>query len=98
MELREVTNKDEWEGFLLQCTEKTFLQSWNWGEFNMRQSQIWRLGVYGSTSLTTGGSGGLVATALVIKVSAKRGTFLFIPHGPIFLGTLNINDKKRFWN
>ena len=36
MEIKEITNKSEWESFLLQCTEKTFLQSWNWGEFNAK--------------------------------------------------------------
>lgn len=30
--------------------EKTFLQSWNWGEFNkMMRDKIWRLGIYESS-------------------------------------------------
>ncbi len=87
MELREITNKEEWEGFLLQCTEKTFLQSWNWGEFNEKNgAKIWRLGVY---------DGALLAVALVVKVSAKRGTFLFIPHGPVIKPNLTAKDKKE---
>lgn len=88
MELKEITNKEEWENFLLQCTEKTFLQSWNWGEYNLAiQSRIWRLGAYNGPNL--------IAVALVIKVSAKRGTFLFIPHGPAMLGSLPARDKKE---
>lgn len=35
-------------------------------------SKIWRLGVYGG--------GELMGIALVVKVEAKRGTFLFVPH------------------
>lgn len=88
MELKEIINKDEWEGFLLQCTEKTFLQSWNWGEFNIKtDSQIWRLGVYNQ--------GRPMAVALVYKISAKRGTFLFIPHGPVITPNLTGQDKKE---
>ncbi len=57
--------------------EKTFLQSWNWGEFNRAQgSKIWRLGIFND--------GSLWGAALVIKVKARRGTFLFVPQGPIF--------------
>ncbi len=88
MELKEIINKDEWEEFLLQCTEKTFLQSWNWGEFNKAmQSKIWRFGVYNGKRL--------IAAALVIKISARRGTFLFVPHGPVVAEGLEEKDKKE---
>jgi len=88
MELREITNKDEWESFLLRCAEKTFLQSFNWGEFNIKMgNKIWRFGAYSE--------GKLLSVALVIKVLAKRGTFLFIPHGPVVLGGISAKDKKE---
>ena len=94
MEIREIINKGEWENFLSQCAEKTFLQSWNWGEFSAKggsasggNSQIWRFGIYNESKL--------LAVALVIKVSARRGTFLFIPHGPVILGDLAATDKKE---
>lgn len=59
-----------------QCKEKTFLQSWNWGEFQkLDGNRFWRFGVYSNNNL--------VSVALVTKIKAKRGTFLFIPHGPI---------------
>ncbi len=76
MEIKEINNKDVWEGFLLKCDEKTFLDSWNWGEFQKREGEkIWRFGIYDNEQL--------ISVALVIKVKAKRGTFLFVPHGPI---------------
>jgi len=78
MELKiiETTNKEIWENFLLECQEKTFLQSWNWAEFQKKEgNKIWRWGIYDNENLT--------AVALVIKIEAKRGTFLFVPHGPI---------------
>jgi len=59
----------------LRCDEKTFLDSWNWAEFQKKiEEKIWRLGVYDNEEL--------IGIALVIKVKAKRGTFLFVPHGP----------------
>ena len=55
--------------------DKTFLNSWNWGEFQKKmREKIWRLGVYDGEQL--------IGTALVIKVSARRGSFLLVPHGP----------------
>lgn len=88
MELREITNKEEWEGFLKTCAEKTFLHSWNWGEFNQAMGdKIWRFGVYSS--------GSLIAVILVLKVDAKRGTFLFVPHGPVVAEGLQPIDKKE---
>ena len=88
MELREIANKEEWEDFLLRQTEKTFLQSWNWGEFNEKNGgKIWRFGIYNN--------GMLLSVALVLKISARRGTFLFIPHGPVILEGLDGKDKKE---
>jgi lipid II:glycine glycyltransferase (peptidoglycan interpeptide bridge formation enzyme) len=88
MEIKEITNKEHWEDFLQQCITKTFLQSWNWGEFNTQMgSKIWRFGAYNEDRL--------VAVALVVKVSAKRGTFLFIPHGPAVIDALPEKDKKE---
>lgn len=75
MDIKEINNKEVWEGFSGQCEEKTFLNSWNWGEFQKREgNKIWRLGIYDNEQL--------VAIILIIKIRARRGTFLFIPHGP----------------
>ncbi len=89
MEIREITptpkgrgsdrsvgeEKSIWEDFLSKCKEKTFLQSWNWGEFQERMgNQIWRFGVYDNDEL--------VGTALVSKIVARRGTYLLVQHAP----------------
>jgi len=88
MEIREIENKEEWENFLQTCAEKSFLHSWNWGEFNKAMGEeIWRFGIYQSDKL--------LGVALVIKISAKRGTFLFVPHGPVITEGLGIKDKKE---
>ncbi len=74
--LKEINNKDYWEGFLLNCKEKTFLHSWNWGEFQKRLgNKIWRFGFFKDSDL--------ISLILVIKIIAKRGTFFLIPHGPV---------------
>lgn len=87
MEIKEIKIKDIWEDFLLGCGEKTFLNSWNWGEFNkMMGNKIWRLGIFENNNL--------ISLALIIKITAKRGTFLFLPHGPN-IKKQGINDKKQ---
>ena len=78
MKITEITDKIQWESFVLASAENSFLQSWNWGEFNeITGEKIWRLGVFDNDKLE--------AVALVIKVKARRGSFLFVPHGPIYL-------------
>jgi lipid II:glycine glycyltransferase (peptidoglycan interpeptide bridge formation enzyme) len=87
MEIKEVFDKKIWENFLLQCEEKTFLQSWNWGEFYQKMgNKIWRLGVYENGELTS--------VVLVVKIIAKRGKFLMVQHGP----TLIQNSKFKIQN
>ncbi len=76
METRIIQNKEIWEDFLLECEEKTFLDSWNWGEFQkMTGNKIWRSGVYDKENL--------IGLALVSKIKARRGTFLLLQHSPV---------------
>jgi lipid II:glycine glycyltransferase (peptidoglycan interpeptide bridge formation enzyme) len=87
MNIKEITNKNEWEGFLENCIEKTFLHSWNWGEFNKEMGdKVWRFGAY---------DGKLIGIVLVLKISARRGTFLFIPHGPVVIDGLEKKYKEE---
>lgn len=76
MELKEISDKKIWEDFLAGCMEKTFLQSWAWGDFhNSLGNKSWRFGIFEQ--------GEMIAVALVINISAKRGSFLLVPHGPV---------------
>jgi len=78
MNIKEIQNKDIWEDFLLGCEDRTFLSSWNWGEFNrMMGNKIWRLGVFDRNEL--------VGLALVSKIMAKRGIFLLIQHSSVII-------------
>ncbi len=86
MEIREIKEKNIWEDFLCGCEEKTFLNSWQWGEFNKNIShKIWRFGVYGEK---------LECVALIIKIKARRGTFLFCPHGPVIKSAIQSEKLK----
>jgi len=78
----EIRDKNLWETFLREVEQKTFLHSWAWGEFQKAMGErIWRLGMYEGDELT--------GVFLVIKIQAKRGTFLFVPQGPV------VNSAKR---
>ncbi len=78
MIIKEINEKKTWEDFLLMCTEKTFCQSFNWGDFNQSMGdKAYRFGIFDNEKL--------IAVAQTIKIKAKRGTFLFVPHGPVIL-------------
>ncbi len=90
MLIKEIKNQSIWDDFFNQNGSPSFLHSWEWGEFQKSLDQlIWRLGVYEGNNL--------LAIALVIKISAKRGQFFFIPHGPIFNKEV-INNHQRIKN
>src|SRR3989338_7156694 len=82
MNIKYIQDKKEWDKFLnnkvvpTEKEQKTFLHSWQWGLFNYQLSIInYQLGIYHKDEL--------IGVALVLKIRAKRGTFLFIPYGPI---------------
>ena len=85
IKIKTINEKTIWENFLISQPQKTFLHSWNWGEFNqMMGNKIFRLGVYEKDNL--------LGVAQIIKTEAKRGTFLLCPHGPY----LNWQKEKYF--
>ncbi len=89
MEIREIKNKTEWESFFQLVKEKSFLQSWAWGEFQLSvNNKIWRLGVVDQDKL--------VAVVLLVSIKAKRGNFLLIQHGPSFDSSIDINKVLPF--
>jgi len=87
MKIEKIQNKEIWKNFLSKCSEKTFLSSWNWGKFQeMMGNKIWRRGVYKNENL--------IAVAFFYKIKAKRGNFLFLPHGPVFKKP-ETSDKRQ---
>lgn len=89
MELAINTIKDRglWDDFVTSQPRHTFLHAWAWGEVNDKEGDpVWHLGLFDKDTL--------IGTALLIKVHAKRGNFLFVPHGPI-LNAKMTQDEKR---
>lgn len=73
--IKELNNKIEWEGFLDKCGNKSFLSSWQWGEFWIGQgNKIKRLGMVENSML--------IAAVLAVKIKARRGTYILVQHGP----------------
>lgn len=74
--IREITNQQIWDKFVTSQPFYTFLQSWAWGEFNkLEGNKIYRWGFYDGKNI--------VGVALLIVISARRGKFLFCPHGSL---------------
>lgn len=79
-------NSSGWEQFLLANSPNALFQSWEWGEVEKKRgAKVWRWGWFEGNKL--------VGIAQIIKVSAKRGTFLHIRHGPI--GKINFKDVRE---
>lgn len=91
MEIKELLSRTEWDHFLAEAKPHTFLQSWNWGNFNESMGEkVFRLGIFADETL--------IGICLAIKVKARRGSFLLVPHGPILNQSLNIKNQNEILN
>ncbi len=80
LKIETVASKKTWESFLSaqEVQFYPFFQSWNWGEAQRQMAHsIWRIGVYDDTKL--------IALCQIVKIAAKRGTYLHFRHGPVLL-------------
>ncbi|MGB9911384.1 MAG: lipid II:glycine glycyltransferase FemX [Microgenomates group bacterium] len=85
MEIRKINSSLIWKKFFNQGNF-SFLHSWEWGEFQKRMgNSILRLGLFEKNIP--------LILVLIIKQKIKRGKFLFIPHGPIFLNDFSSLKK-----
>lgn len=77
----EIKDKDIWDNFVKSFPQRTFVNSWDWGEFRKSLGdKIWRKGLFEG--------GDLKSIFLASKVHAKKGSFLLLNHFPI------IKDSK----
>ncbi|MEK7129718.1 MAG: peptidoglycan bridge formation glycyltransferase FemA/FemB family protein [Patescibacteria group bacterium] len=84
-EIAPIKQKEVWETFVATHAPQALFQSWLWGEVQERlEHKIWRLGLFEDSKL--------VGIAQIVKIIAKRGTFLHIRHGPIF-----VSHTKTHW-
>lgn len=81
-----IEDKKIWDEFVSNVPIHTFFHSFEWADFNQNiGDQPEKYGFFEDNKL--------VGVALIVKVFAKRGTFLFCPHGPLF-----ISDKINYWH
>ena len=84
MDVKLITNKQTWESFVLQQSYPLFVQSCHYGDFYEAMGEkSWLFGVYEGEKLIGG--------SLVVSTHARRGSFLYLPYGPI----LPAEDQSR---
>lgn len=73
---RDIETKEEWDRFVFSHTQGALFQTWDWGEV-MRTLGIpvWRVGGYDRGKIT--------CLMQIVKITARRGTFLHVRHGPV---------------
>ncbi len=83
---KEITSAGEWDSFVLAHAPQALFQSWKWGEVEKSLGhRVWRYGWREDSKL--------IAIAQIQKITAKRGTFLHVRHGPIL-----IEQSKKYWD
>lgn len=74
--IQATSGRRDWEAFLAEVRPPTFLQSWAWGETQCAiGEEVIRLAAYNA--------GEIVGVAQAVSVTARRGSFLHVPHGPV---------------
>ncbi|MGB0756898.1 MAG: lipid II:glycine glycyltransferase FemX [Patescibacteria group bacterium] len=78
MELSIIADAQELNTFVSTAKHSTFLQSWEWGEFQKSLGRrIWRVGVKDNEKL--------LAVATIVEHQLPLGiSYLYIPYGPLF--------------
>ncbi len=83
---KEIISENVWNAFILSHSPHALFQLWAWGDVEKKMGHhVWRWGWFDKNSL--------VGVAQIIKVSARRGMFLHIRHGPV--GDINFTDLKE---
>lgn len=77
MAIKEITDQKTWDDLVTSFPDYTFLQGWNWGEFQKAMGErVWRFETQDKRHKIQG-------VCQAITVTASRGKFLFVPHGPL---------------
>jgi lipid II:glycine glycyltransferase (peptidoglycan interpeptide bridge formation enzyme) len=84
--IQEITSQNTWDSFVQEHSPMALFQSWAWGEVEKKLgNSVWRWGWFDGKRL--------VGVAQIEKISARRGIFLHVRHGPI--GKINFEDLKK---
>ena len=89
MKIQEINNPYIWDEFIIRQNFWSLFQTYGWGLVQEKLSnQVIRLGLFDQQQL--------VGIAQVILINAKRGKFLHIRQGPIFIPA-SISKQKQYW-
>lgn len=81
MQIKPVPDKKVWEKFISFHSPQSLFQSWYWGETVIRSRD--KKNVFLSRYGLTDSGNNLKGIFQIIKVLARRGTFLHVRHGPV---------------
>lgn len=85
--IRSIDNPAEWEQFVKNQLYTLFVQSVHYGEFYTSLGEsAWNIGIFTASNQLIGGS-------LVVTTTARRGKFLYLPYGPIFMESLPVEER-----
>jgi lipid II:glycine glycyltransferase (peptidoglycan interpeptide bridge formation enzyme) len=97
MEVIQVENRNEWDQYLEECERNSFLQTWEWGEFQKSLGRkIERLAIFFN--------GKLVGLSLWILQSSRFEKYVYCPRGPLLVKdtvecyTQVLGALKEYWS
>jgi len=83
--VKEITNPDQWDAFVMSGPYTLFVQSADYAAFYaLLGESSWIFGIFDEHNTLIGGS-------LVLSTHAKRGNFLYLPYGPV----IALNGKEE---
>lgn len=89
MRILTLSEKDRWNKFLTE-NNGSFLQSWEWGEFQESLSKkVWKIGI-GKDSEILG-----IVQVIQERFPLKIKSFLYVPYGPCFKRDLFTKARKK---
>ena len=89
IKVKQIEDRKEWDGFIDTFAPHTFLQTWEWNlSQQLMGSKTFPLGIYAGEKL--------VGVSFVYLIKAKRGAFIFCPHGPIISENFEQNFQALF--
>ncbi|MCK4592503.1 peptidoglycan bridge formation glycyltransferase FemA/FemB family protein [Candidatus Parcubacteria bacterium] len=103
--------KEIWNKFIAENNSESFLQSWEWGEFQSKIGRkVWRIGIANddlsdenrtkvSSIKYQVSSDNLVVVALIVKHDLPFGqSYLYCPRGPVIEKSKIKNQKSKFFD
>ena len=86
LKIQPIHDKKIWDAFLQKTSSFPFFQSWEWGDVQqLLQTPVERLGIYRGDTL--------LGVVQIVVIHARRGTYLHLRHGPVFL-----EQKKEYYD